>query len=239
MHVLDNPVRPYPWGSPTAIPELLGVEPTGQPQAELWIGAHPGSPSRLGSGQSLPDVIAADPEGELGPAGVREFGPRLPFLLKVLAARDPLSLQAHPDPDQAREGYAREDAAGIPLDAPERNYKDPYAKPELICALTPLEALVGFRPPDQTLEIADQLAVPSLNPVLAHLREQPDAEGLRAAFTIVMTAPTDLQRAIVADVLAACADRASPTADLLTRLGEKYPGDPGIVAALLLDHVHL
>ncbi len=240
MQLLDNPIRPYPWGSPTAIPALLGVEPTGEPQAELWMGAHPASPSHtVGAGRSLLDVITSDPEGELGAAAHAEFGPRLPFLLKLLAAAESLSLQAHPDPVQAREGYDRENADGIPLDAPHRNYKDPFAKPELLCALTPFEALVGFRPPAQTLELAGQLGVAALDPLLAQLRERPDGEGLRTAFTMVMTAPADHQRAVVDEVVAAAHASDLPVAHLLARLGEKYPGDPGIVAALLLDHVHL
>ncbi|WP_020576904.1 mannose-6-phosphate isomerase, class I [Actinopolymorpha alba] len=246
MHLLDNPIRPYVWGSPSAIPELLGVEPTGEPQAELWMGAHPSSPSFVpAQGRSLVDLIAADPEGELGEPCLSAFGPRLPFLLKLLAAREPLSLQAHPDPEQAREGYERENADGIPIGAPHRNYKDADAKPELICALTPFEALVGFRPPAQTLEVADRLGVPELDPLLAQVREQPDGEGLRAAFTMLMTAPVDHQRAVVEAVLDACRSRRTrdladlPAADLLVRLAEKYPGDPGVVAALLLNHVHL
>src|SRR5918911_820336 len=100
MDRLENTVRPYAWGSATAIPELLGTEPTGEPQAELWMGANPGAPSRVDRGRAvvaLPEVNAAAPEGEHGPDAVRHFGPRLPFLLKVLAAASPLSLQVHPD----------------------------------------------------------------------------------------------------------------------------------------------
>ena len=119
--------------SATAIPDLLGVPPTGRPQAELWMGAHPSAPSRLdgaGPGGTLADRIAADPQAELGKAVLAEFGPRLPFLFKVLAAHRPLSLQAHPSLEQARAGYAAEDALGIPLDAPHRSYKDPSHKPK-------------------------------------------------------------------------------------------------------------
>ncbi|MGW5361663.1 mannose-6-phosphate isomerase, class I [Actinopolymorpha pittospori] len=240
MQLLDNPIRPYAWGSPTAIPRLLGVPPTGEPQAELWMGAHPGSPSLLlGREHSLLDLISADPEGELGPESLQEFGPRLPFLLKLLAAQDPLSLQAHPDPDQAREGFDRENAEGVPLDAPHRNYKDADAKPELICALTPFEALVGFRPPEQTLEAVTGFGVEELEPLLAQLREEPNAQGLRAAFTMLMTAPAERQQAVVDAVLAACEGNDHPDADLARRLGQKYPGDPGVVAALLLNHVQL
>ena len=123
---IANTPRPYAWGSTSLIPGLLGTRPTGEPEAELWLGAHPGSPSRIlrpaqaGGASDLAAWIAADPERTLG----RYAGTgRLPFLLKILAAASPLSLQAHPTPAQAREGFARENALGIPLDAPERNYK--------------------------------------------------------------------------------------------------------------------
>src|ERR1044072_614721 len=153
MDRLDNTIRPYAWGPPTAIPELLGVEPTGEPQAEMWMGAHPRAPSRLGRGEAtgaLADVLGADPERVLGAGAVRAFGPRLPFLLKVLAAASPLSLQVHPDLVQAKEGFADEEARGVPVDAPHRNYKDANHKPELICALTPFDGLCGFRAPSAT-----------------------------------------------------------------------------------------
>ncbi|MBM7786167.1 mannose-6-phosphate isomerase, class I [Tenggerimyces flavus] len=238
MQLLENPIRPYAWGSPTAIPEMLGVEPTGEPQAELWMGAHPGSPSLVG-GRSLVDVIEADPAGELGPAVLEGFGPRLPFLLKVLAAADPLSLQAHPNPEQGREGFERENDEGIPLSAPERNYKDAGAKPELICALTDFSALVGFQPPARTLASVDALGAAELEPYVAHLREQPDARGVRAAFTMLMTAPVAEQRRLVAAVLARARSSSLPEAALLRLLGSKHPGDPGVIAALLLNHVDL
>lgn len=157
MDRLTNTIRPYAWGSTTAIPTLLGVEPTGEPQAEMWMGAHPGAPSRLdrGTGETtLSDVIAAGPERELGAAAVAKFGPRLPFLLKILAAGAPLSLQVHPDLAQAKEGYADEERRGVPIDAGHRNYKDANHKPELICALTPSTACAvsarPWRPPNSS-----------------------------------------------------------------------------------------
>ncbi|MDQ1512974.1 MAG: mannose-6-phosphate isomerase, partial [Microbacteriaceae bacterium] len=144
---ITNTPRDYAWGSTTAMAELLGRQPSGGPEAELWLGAHPGSPSEVTAatpalgGRHLDELIADDPRRMLGPG--RD---RLPFLLKVLAADHPLSLQAHPDPEQARAGFARENEAGIPLDAAERNYKDESAKPELILALSPtFEALAGFQ----------------------------------------------------------------------------------------------
>ena len=145
MLLLDNPIQHYAWGSRTSLANLLGRPAASQPEAELWIGAHPKAPSRLSDGRSLLDAIVADPDGMLGADVPMRFGPRLPFLLKVLAVDAPLSLQAHPDREQAQRGFAREEHAGLPLDAPTRTYKDDNHKPELLCALTPFEALSGFR----------------------------------------------------------------------------------------------
>lgn len=231
MRALDNPIRPYAWGSPTTIPQLLGVPPTGEPQAELWMGAHPGDPSYV-EGRSLLDVIAADPDGELGEPVRREFGDRLPFLLKLLAADAPLSLQAHPNPTGAREGYERENAAGVPLDAPNRNYKDPYAKPEMIRALTRLEALVGFRPVDLALYTARKLGVwAELAPIF-----QGD---VRAAFGALLELDRSRCRELISRVLKACAESNLPAAELLSRLGSRYPDDPGVLAALLMNRIVL
>lgn len=162
---LTNPVRPYAWGSVTAIPALTGAAPTGGPQAELWLGAHPSAPSLLDDGHGprpLDRLIAEAPEELLGAATVRRFGPRLPFLFKVLAAERALSLQVHPTRAQAEAGFAAEEALGIPPDAPERVYKDRDHKPELLCALGDFEALCGFRPTAATAALLDRLAVPAL-----------------------------------------------------------------------------
>jgi mannose-6-phosphate isomerase len=159
-----NSIRPYDWGSTTEIPRLTGIEnPSGQPMAELWMGAHPGAPStvQLEEGSHpLPDYLSRDVERALGPEVARRFGGRLPFLLKILAAGRPLSIQAHPDLEQARAGFARENKAGIPLDAFERSYRDDNHKPELIRALTRFSALRGFRP---LAEIAEEFAGPEFS----------------------------------------------------------------------------
>src|SRR3954469_10327192 len=122
---MEGVVQPYAWGSRTFIPELLGTEPSAEPQAELWLGAHPSAPSTL-DGRSIDDLIAKDPSGVLGAASVQAFGPRLSFLLKVLAADEPLSLQAHPSRSQAEAGYAREEEAGVPRDGKDRIFKDDW-----------------------------------------------------------------------------------------------------------------
>ncbi|MCK8681744.1 mannose-6-phosphate isomerase, class I [Streptomyces lichenis] len=241
MDRLSNTVRPYAWGSPTAIPHLLGTEPTGEPQAEMWMGAHPGAPSRAvrdGAERPLDALITADPERELGAATVAKFGPRLPFLLKLLAADAPLSLQVHPDLAQARDGFAAEERAGVPLDAPHRNYRDANHKPELICALTPFEGLCGFRIPDDSAELLAALNVDTLKPYVDLLHAHPEEAALREVLTALLTADRDEIAATVHETTAAC-DRLGGAHAPYAALAHHYPGDPGVLAAMLLNHVVL
>ena len=262
MDRLTNVIRPYSWGSRTALPELLGTAPTGEPQAELWMGAHPGAPSTLDRGngpQPLNALIDADPEGELGTATVARFGPTLPFLLKILAAGEPLSLQVHPDLARARSGFADEEVRGIPLDAFARNYKDANHKPELICALGDFVGLCGFRRPAETARLLEALAVPALAPLARVLREQPESEALQAALTAVLTIDAETMAATVRQTTEALSQAAkaveagdltgSALADLpmsiqsslgsYAAIGRFYPEDAGVVAALLLNHIRL
>jgi mannose-6-phosphate isomerase len=228
---LEGVIRRYDWGSRSAIQQLLGTEPDGRPLAELWFGAHTGDPSPA-LGGTLDQVIDADPEGLLGPAVIRQHGSRLPFLLKVLAADKALSIQVHPNRKQARAGFEAEEAAGIPIDAPHRNYADPNHKPELLCALTRFEALCGFRPVAETVARLDDLAIPELAFVADHLR-QPD--GLRAAFTALLTHtdPNSLAHAV-----ARRADEHGPLRPAWLA-AQDFPGDIGVVLTLLLNYVRL
>jgi mannose-6-phosphate isomerase, class I len=251
--LLQNEIRPYAWGSTTAIPALLGVEPTGEPQAELWMGAHPGAPSRLRYGQAigsaLPTLLSqveADPVGELGAEVVAELGTRLPFLLKVLAAEQPLSLQAHPSTEQARVGYAEEDERGVPIDARHRNYKDTSHKPEVLCALTPFEALCGFRTTARTVRLLEGLGVSGLAPYVRALCARPGSDGLREVVTGLLAAPTPVRRKLVVAVVDACRRaQTDPHNEFAaeytwgTRLGDRYPDDVGVVIALLMNLVRL
>ncbi|MFB6890133.1 mannose-6-phosphate isomerase, class I [Kitasatospora sp. NPDC056327] len=246
MDKLVNTVRPYAWGSVTALPELLGQEPTGEPQAELWMGAHPGDPSRADRGEGprpLDELIAADPRRELGAASVARFGPTLPFLLKILAPGIPISIQAHPSLDQARAGYAAENALGIPLDAPHRNYRDANHKPELICALGDFDGLCGFRRPDGAAELLAGLGVPALEPVIALLRTGDESEALSRALAGVLSMTGPAAAELVRDTAeavdkAAAEDPAGPYAPY-TRIARDFPGDVGLIAGLLLNHVRL
>lgn len=247
MRRLANQVRDYAWGSKTAIPRLLGVEPDGRPQAELWLGAHAGAPSRLltdGAPAALDAAIAAQPRDLLGEATRRRFAERLPFLLKVLAARYPLSLQVHPDAAQARAGYAAEEAAGVPSGAAERNYVDPYHKPELLLALDPFEALCGFRAPDAAAQ--DIASVPGqlARDLRVDLAEQDPGSALRAAVTRLLRLPEEDQTGLLDGFLAPCAELAvrgggPPSLGMVLDLAQRFPGDPGAVVALLLNRVRL
>jgi mannose-6-phosphate isomerase len=241
---LEGVIRSYAWGSRTALPELLGRPATGEPQAELWLGAHPSAPARVAAGDgtsvALDAWIARDPGSVLGREAADRFGGELPFLLKVLAVDAPLSIQAHPDAAQARAGFARENAAGVPLDAPQRCYRDPHAKPELICALTPFLALDRFREPAEILRRIDALRVRALDEVIAPLRRSPDRRGLTAFFEAWMT----LERGARAErldavVRAARAAEGDPALAEMARLAAAYPGDAGVLAPLFLHLVEL
>ncbi len=250
MELLRGAIRTYAWGSRTAIPEFTGrPAPAAHPEAELWFGAHPGDPAMLDTpagGVSLLQAIAADPEGQLGPVVRAEFGDVLPFLVKVLAADEPLSLQAHPSAQQAADGFRHEDQRGVPINSPVRNYRDPNHKPELLMALTDFHALAGFRPAARSVALMRALAVPALEPYIALLAETSDADGLRAVFTTWITLPQpDLDVLIPAVLEAAVAYIRSGggefTAEARTvlELGERYPGDAGVLAAMLLNRVSL
>ncbi|GAA1345378.1 mannose-6-phosphate isomerase, class I [Streptomyces sanglieri] len=261
MDRLSNTVRPYAWGSTTAIPELLGIAPTGEPQAEMWMGAHPGAPSLLTRitspntapntstapntapgdptpEQPLTEVIAAAPERELGRATVEKFGPRLPFLLKLLAAGAPLSLQVHPDLAQAKRGYEDEERRSVPIDAPHRTYKDANHKPELICALTPFAGLCGFRRPAEAAEAMAALGVDSLKPYVDLLGAHPEEAALREVLTAILGAdPAEMAETV--NLAAAAAERLGGAHAPYARIAHHFPGDPGVIAAMLLNYVEL
>jgi mannose-6-phosphate isomerase len=243
MWQMTNAVRHYPWGSHTVIPELLGQpSPAEQPHAELWMGAHPGEPSVLSDGRPLDKAIRENPDALLGPEVHARFGDRLPFLMKVLAADLPLSLQAHPTPAQAEAGFAAEEAAGIPLDDPTRTFKDPFHKPEILCALTPVEALCGFRPVEQSLHCLAKLQLPELMPTIAALARG----GLRVAIPQLIALSARRRDSLVRAVAAKAAQFVAAhdpefinTYRWASLLAEAYPGDPGVVISLLCNHLTL
>jgi mannose-6-phosphate isomerase len=254
---LDNAVRHYAWGDTQTIPRLLGVaNPSGEPCAELWMGAHPSAPSRLApesGARDLAALVAADPEGTLGRSAVSAFGARLPYLFKILAVAKPLSIQAHPDSDQARRGFDRENAAGLPLDHPRRNYRDGSAKPEILCAATAFEALCGFRSGERIAELLGRFAPGILSAETAALAAEPNSPSvLKAFFKALMTldatgfrSAVDSAAGTARSVLAAKGRNGDSdgedafAARVLIELLRYYPNDPGILAPLYMNLVRL
>jgi len=248
---ITNTPRDFAWGAPGAISALLGGARSDAREAELWLGAHPGSPSRILESAHVdgtPDLaawIAAAPAVALGPHATRE--PRLPFLLKVLAAASPLSLQAHPNAEQAAEGFARENAEGIPIDAPERNYRDAYPKPEMIYAVSEtMEALCGFRSArdvhrsiQRLLELDATTTDPELaaGPLHRWLEFTVDDTNIGPAFEWLISGGSDV-RELVTRVVALARANAREFPDVVL-LADAYPGDPGIVISLMLNRVSL
>jgi len=242
---ISNVPRDYGWGSRTLIADALGRPAGSGPEAELWLGAHPGAPSRIDDPAQVdgaPDLatwIESAPEYALG-AGLE----RLPFLLKLLAAAAPLSLQAHPSPEQAREGFARENALGIPLDAAHRNYKDAFAKPELVVALSErFEALSGFRDSAEVVALLQPLravlAATAAEAPLGRLLGLLETGDLRGAFEWLITRGDGAEALVRGISDAVSPASASPELATAAALAEAYPGDPGIVIALLLNRVSL
>jgi mannose-6-phosphate isomerase len=257
LYEIENVLRPYAWGSTTAIAGLLGRQASGGPEAELWVGAHPDSPSVAvaadGGPLALDALISSDPDHHLGSASVAEFGPRLPFLLKVLAAESPLSLQVHPTLEQARAGFAREEAAGVDRSAAELNNKDDNHKPEMIFALTPFEARCGFRPAASTRALFEHLAasmramsleVPHVFlDVAEDLTGPVEHDALKAAFTRLIGGGHAVSHAV--RELVAALKAGLPMSPYQTELSTvvslhgHYPGDPGVLISLLLNRISL
>ena len=247
MHRIDGFIQQYAWGSTHALHDLVGVTPDGSRWAELWLGAHPLAPSPVaGSGMGLDRFIAQHPRHHLGEQVMRAFGDSLPFLLKVIAPDQPLSLQVHPTREHAQESFAAEGAAGLALDSPERNYRDDNHKPEMVLALEPFEALCGFRTPRKALGLVENLDSALAQSVRQLLHDYPSAQGMRAAFRRLVTPAMRPDPGLVEQLAEACqarlaaGDSPSPRIDrAVAMLHEKFPGDPGVAAALLMNPVSL
>ncbi|MAE71405.1 MAG: mannose-6-phosphate isomerase, class I [Gemmatimonadetes bacterium] len=242
---LENRVQEYAWGSRSWIPELLGrSSPADRPQAELWMGDHPQGPSSVlleGEKVPLPELIARYPREILGAEVYARFGARLPFLLKILAAEEPLSIQAHPALEQAREGFAREEDLGIARAGASRNYRDENHKPECLCALTEFWALCGFRP---VAEMLDLLRI--LLPAADHELLDPLEKGaLRLFFAGLIGLETKrrvrLIRAAVTDATRIAADGGAEalTCTWIVELQKRHPGDFGVLAPAFLNLIRL
>lgn len=241
--LMQNPIQGYDWGSHDALTTLFGIpNPAGKPQAELWMGAHPNGCSEVtlaGNVQKLSTLIERAPAAVLGDATVARFG-SLPFLFKVLCAEKALSIQVHPSKTQAEAGFAKEEAAGISPKAANRNYKDPNHKPELVFALTPYQAMNGFRAIPAILALFDAMALPALAELTAALRQSQDEAGLQHFFHQMLILDGARKEAALTGLLAyAAARQDDETFALITSLAAQYPGDVGLFSPLLLNVVTL
>lgn len=244
MERIEGRAQHYAWGSPTAIPGLLGVPATDEPYAEHWWGAHESAPS-LVDGKPLDAVIAEHPDAVLGEATAHRFDGRLPYLMKLLAADRPLSIQAHPNREEAEAGFARENAAGVAIDSPERTFRDSWPKPEVVIAITPFVGLCGFRDPVRTALLFDRLGVADeLAGVIGPLTQRKGSAALAEVFLDVLSLDGDRLR-LVDLVVDAAADHVDDDGELgefartTVMLADAYPGDRGILAAMLLNIVTL
>jgi len=242
--LLQNKIQYYAWGSPTAIPDLLQTpNPSSKPWAELWMGAHPKAPSLVnceGHWRSLVDLIQQQPHHILGHKIAEKFHNKLPYLFKVLAAAKPLSIQAHPDLDQAREGFERENARNIRLNSPIRNYKDDNHKPECICALSEFYALYGFRTISEIAAMMTTACPVGLSKNLEKLKANPDAHGLKKFYTELMTMDPSNQKRIIGEALQNVHNISDQdTVSWIKRLAKEYPSDIGVLSPMLLNLIFL
>jgi mannose-6-phosphate isomerase len=243
--LLKNTIQEYAWGSLRAIPDLLGQRnPENKPQAELWMGAHPKAPSRVqynGQWVSLLDLISKSPKDVLGEKTAKNFDNKLPYLFKVLAAAKPLSIQAHPNLRQAREGFKRENARRIPLDASHRNYRDDNHKPECLCALTQFWALSRFRSISGMLSYLEKVCAHGLEPEIKDLKRQPTSDGLKRFYTALMSMDARRQNQVVAEALKQAQRFASddPVFQWMLKLADDYPNDIGVLSPILLNLICL
>lgn len=240
MQKLNNSLQNYAWGSKTALTELYGIEnPQGLPMAELWMGAHPKSPSTVevnGEARSLREVIDADKVATLGRAVAERFG-ELPFLFKVLCADQPLSIQVHPSKAAAEQGFARENAAGIPLSAAERNYKDANHKPELVYALTPFQAMNGFRELHEIVSLLEPVA--GAHPQIAHFLENANEANLAKLFATLLSLQDEAKSRAIGVLKSALNAREGEPWQTIKSIAIDYPDDSGLFSPLLLNVITL
>lgn len=245
IYKLINCIQNYAWGSCTSLSELFGIEnPNSQPQAELWMGAHPNGCSVLEStGSLMSDFIANNPQDALGPDTAKRYG-ELPYLFKVLAAQTPLSIQVHPNKLNSELGFVRENVKGIELSAANRNYKDPNHKPELVYALTRYKAMNGFRPIEYIIALFDEVGIATLDSEVMALKKQSDSKGLKRFFTALMTLSGERKLAALGEIQASFhrCDLSAMAQEALSysqSFAEYYEGDIGILAPLILNIVEL
>ena len=248
LYRLTNPIQDYAWGSTTSMSELFGIANNeGKPQAEMWMGTHPNGCSTVekdGKTTLLSDLVAANPIQVLGENVHKQFGAELPYLLKILAAAKPLSIQVHPEKSKATAGFARENEIGMAPNAANRNYKDGNHKPELVYALTPYKAMNGFRVIEETVALFEQAGVAVLNDQVSELKANPDAEHLEVFFKSLLSMEGELKDKALDQLMTGIENKGSDVAAkfafaTIKDFAEEYPGDVGLFSPLMLNLIIL
>ena len=236
---MDNVIQDYAWGSVTSIEQLFAIPNLDQkPQAEIWMGAHANGCSVItvnGEAVRLADFIATDPDAIIGAETQAKFA-ELPYLFKVLAAEKALSVQVHPSKHQAEIGYAKEEKIGIARNAANRNYKDPNHKPELVFALTPYQAMNGFRELAEIVELFTTINLDVISDLVNTFVANQTETGLRDFFEAMLSLEGERKEVAVNGLLAFCHEhKEQPLFALLIDLSEQYPGDIGLFVPLMLN----
>ena len=240
IYYLQNTTQAYHWGHPKAMEKLFSIaNPEQLPQAEMWMGAHDKAPSFIQRPQAMNAFISENPEQVLGAEINARFCGKLPFLLKLLSAEKPLSIQAHPNKQEAERGFARENALGIPLTASQRNYRDDNHKPELIYALTPFKAMNGFRSIDEIVRLFTFIDNSVLGVWLSDLQQANDSDGLKVFYQSLMALQDVEKQCLLDDALVAANQSDELALQELLTLYQYYPGDIGVLSPLLLHVVTL
>ncbi|MGR5133635.1 mannose-6-phosphate isomerase, class I [Vibrio alfacsensis] len=240
--LMSNVIQDYAWGSTTSVSQLFGIEnPTGKPQAEVWMGAHPNGCSTVlinGEETTLSTLIAQDMNAFLSKDVAARFG-ELPYLFKILAAEKALSIQVHPNKQQAELGFALEEKQGILLTAANRNYKDPNHKPELVYALTEYQAMNGFRPTSEIIRFFSKLAIPELQSLVDDLVANQTPAGLATFFSGLLSLEGEQKEMALTVLMTQARITDLPLFNLIIELEKQYPGDIGLFAPLMLNVITL
>lgn len=245
IYTLKNPIKNFPWGSRTAIYDYFGIDnPTLDHQAELWMGAHPLASSEISVNYDdvrLCDAIAQNPEYWLGQQ-VQASVSSLPFLMKILAAEEPLSMQVHPSKSAAEQGFALENKKAIPLDAASRNYKDDNHKPELVYAITPYLAMNGFREFESIVTFFEYLSIASIEDIFTPFKDKPCSTSLKAFFSALLSFSGDKKHKAISELISSlninCSEFPEEAA-LVEHFQKLYPQDIGLFSPLFLNVIEL
>nr|WP_313905661.1 mannose-6-phosphate isomerase, class I [Vibrio paucivorans] len=239
---MHNVIQNYAWGSTNSLQSLFGFNnDKEEPQAELWMGAHPNGCSYVdidGQQHNLAELIARQPEQYLGKTTFEQFG-ELPYLFKVLAAEKALSIQVHPSKLQAEAGFLKEQNQGTPLTAGNRNYKDPNHKPELVYALTLYQAMNGFRSLEEIIEYFAKLDISELAPIIDHLINNQTDLGLSQFFSSLLTLDEKIKQSAINKLIDKVSIIEEPVCSLISKLADQYPGDIGLFSPLILNVITL